>query len=132
MMPWSQAHFPDSFKSLTVPVRNKAIEIANALLEENGDGSRAIAIATAKAKEWAENRDLPIKEDPNAGPDVHVVPTENGWVAREVGKHLPLKEYATKADAIEAGRKVASENRATLIIHGQDGQIQETRGYSGA
>jgi uncharacterized protein YdaT len=35
-------------------VRLKAIEIANALLEEGMDEGMAIRIAIAKAKEWAE------------------------------------------------------------------------------
>ena len=36
-------------------VRLKAVEIANALLEEGYDEGKAIRIAIAKAKEWAEN-----------------------------------------------------------------------------
>jgi uncharacterized protein YdaT len=37
-------------------VRAKAIEIANALLEEGYDEGRAIRIAIAKAKDWSERR----------------------------------------------------------------------------
>ena len=37
-------------------IREKAIEIANALLEEGYDEGRAIRIAIAKAKEWAARR----------------------------------------------------------------------------
>lgn len=44
------------------PVRNKAIEIANALLAEGNDEQKAIAIATAKAQEWAANRNLTIRK----------------------------------------------------------------------
>jgi uncharacterized protein YdaT len=40
------AHLPE-------PVREKAIEIANALLAEGMDEGKAIRIAIAKAKEWA-------------------------------------------------------------------------------
>jgi len=39
---------------LPEPVREKAIEIANALLEEGMEEGKAIRIAIAKAKEWAE------------------------------------------------------------------------------
>jgi len=39
-------------------VRRKAIEIANALLAEGEDEGKAIRIAIAKAKEWAERRGL--------------------------------------------------------------------------
>ncbi|MEG3437328.1 hypothetical protein V0288_09375 [Pannus brasiliensis CCIBt3594] len=48
-------------KSKTPEAREKAIEIANALLEEGYEEGRAIAIATAQAEKWAENRDKPIK-----------------------------------------------------------------------
>ena len=37
-------------------IRLKAIEIANALLEEGYDDGRAIRIGIVKAKEWAERR----------------------------------------------------------------------------
>ncbi len=56
-MPWTKKDYPPSLKNLMAPVRNKAIDIANALLAENPkDEGRAIAIATAKAEEWAKNR----------------------------------------------------------------------------
>ena len=50
-MPWSKHDYPPSMKNLEPRVRNKAVEIANALLEEDYDEGRAIAIATAKAEE---------------------------------------------------------------------------------
>ncbi len=53
-MPWNSDYFPASMKHLPPPVREKAIEIANALLEEGMDEGKAIRIAIAKAKEWAE------------------------------------------------------------------------------
>ena len=51
-MPWTKGDYPPSMKNLKPRVRIKAIEIANALLEEGSEEGRAIAIATAKAKEW--------------------------------------------------------------------------------
>lgn len=54
-MPWSKHDYPPSMKNLEPRVRNKAVEIANALLEEDYDEGRAIAIATAKAEEWDAN-----------------------------------------------------------------------------
>lgn len=44
------------------PVRNKAIDIANALLADGAEEPRAIAIATAKAEEWATNRGIKIRK----------------------------------------------------------------------
>lgn len=52
-MPWTPTRFPPSMSHLPEPVREKAIEIANALLEERMDEAKAIRIAIAKAKEWA-------------------------------------------------------------------------------
>jgi uncharacterized protein YdaT len=52
-MPWDESYYPRSMRKLPSEVRLKAIEIANALLEEGYDEGKAIRIAIAKAKEWA-------------------------------------------------------------------------------
>ena len=57
-MPWTLDRYPASMKHLPEPVLEKAIEIANALLEEGMEEGRAIRIAIAKAKEWAEHRKI--------------------------------------------------------------------------
>lgn len=61
-MPWTKNDYPVSLKNFMAPVRNKAIEIANALLDEGSGEDRAIAIATAKAEEWATNRGIKIRK----------------------------------------------------------------------
>ena len=55
-MPWDESHYPASMRYLPERVRRKAIEIANALLEEGYGEGKAIRIAVAKAKEWAVRR----------------------------------------------------------------------------
>jgi uncharacterized protein YdaT len=52
-MPWDETYYPHSMRNLPPKVRLKAIEIANALLDEGYDDGTAIRIAIAKAKEWA-------------------------------------------------------------------------------
>lgn len=52
-MPWNDERHPVSMRRLEPRIRRKAIEIANALLEEGYDEGKAIRIAIAKAKEWA-------------------------------------------------------------------------------
>jgi uncharacterized protein YdaT len=52
-MPWNEGYYPTSMRNLDPAIRRKAIEIANALLEEGMDEGMAIRIAIAKAKEWA-------------------------------------------------------------------------------
>jgi uncharacterized protein YdaT len=49
-------------KRLPPPVRRKAIEIANALLESGREEGSAIRIAIAKAKEWATHHGLTVDE----------------------------------------------------------------------
>ncbi|SFJ04591.1 hypothetical protein SAMN02799624_03160 [Paenibacillus sp. UNC496MF] len=61
-MPWTHDEYPDSLKNFLAPVRNKAIDIANALLEDGYEEGRAISIATAQAKEWAEHRHKRIRK----------------------------------------------------------------------
>lgn len=54
-VPWNSTYYPTSMKTLPAVLREKAIEIANALLEEGMDEGKAIRVAIAKAKEWARN-----------------------------------------------------------------------------
>lgn len=55
-MPWTKENYPGSMKNLKPEVRNKAIEIANALLKEQDmDEGKAIAIATSQAKKQMNN-----------------------------------------------------------------------------
>ena len=51
-MPWTSPYYPTSMKNLPPIVRGKAIEIANALMDEGMDEGRAIRIAITKTKEW--------------------------------------------------------------------------------
>ncbi|MFD2573914.1 hypothetical protein ACFSUS_24975 [Spirosoma soli] len=62
-MPYNKKEYPNSLKNFMAPVRNKAIEIANALLAEGNDDQKSIAIATAKAEEWALKRGIKIRKD---------------------------------------------------------------------
>ena len=50
-MPWNELRYPPSMQHLAPAVRAKAIEIANALLDEGMDEGKAIRIAIAKAKQ---------------------------------------------------------------------------------
>ncbi|MFN8419889.1 MAG: DUF2188 domain-containing protein [Anaerolineae bacterium] len=61
-MPWTANDYPVSMKNLTAEVREKAVEIANALLKDGYEEGRAISIATAQAEEWAQNRGKQVKK----------------------------------------------------------------------
>jgi len=51
-MPWSLDHFPVAMKNLEPEVRDKAIEIANALLRDGHDEGFAIRVSISRATEW--------------------------------------------------------------------------------
>jgi uncharacterized protein YdaT len=61
-MPWTKKDYPDSLKNFEPRIRNKAIEIANALLDEGHEEGRAIAIATSRAKDWNEHHPTSTQE----------------------------------------------------------------------
>jgi uncharacterized protein YdaT len=58
-MPWSFDQYPSSMQDLRPPiVREKAILIANALLEGGYPEDHCIRIGIARAREWAKRRGL--------------------------------------------------------------------------
>lgn len=50
-MPWLKGDYPPSYKNLPLRLRNKAVEIANAIIEESGDEGLAIATGLKRARE---------------------------------------------------------------------------------
>lgn len=131
-MPRSKNDYPDSLKNFTEPVREKAIEIANSLLERQGySESKAIAIATTQAKQWAARRDIEISAaegdngpSPPKPPEVHVVPADEGWRIRG-GEDGDGETYSTQAEAISKARAKAHEANTDIIIHRADGKIRD-------
>ena len=62
-MPWTASDFPVSMRHLSAATREKAIEIANALLADGMDEGKAIRIAIAQAKRWAQDHGRPQRDD---------------------------------------------------------------------
>ena len=54
-MPWTEQRYPAAMRKLPPVVRNKVIEIANALRAEGMEQGLAIRIAITKGKQWAEH-----------------------------------------------------------------------------
>lgn len=56
-MPWTPQRYPPAMSELPLAVRLKAIEIANAMLDQGSDEGMAIRVAIATAKKWAAGQD---------------------------------------------------------------------------
>lgn len=55
----------------------------------------------------------------------HVVPANRAWAVRGEHNTQLTRLFDTKAPAISLARKIAMRQRAELVIHGRNGQIQD-------
>ncbi len=124
-MPWSKSNYPASMKNMPAATRNKAIEIANSLLEEGYDEGRAIAIAQSQAREWARNHGEAGHAD-----RVHVEPHARGWAVRSEDAQRPARVYDRKEDAVARARAMAQRRKGRLVVHKTDGSVQDKRDYA--
>lgn len=56
-MPWYNGDYPPSYKNQPEELREKAVEIANALLKEGIEEGIAIATGLKRAREYFENKE---------------------------------------------------------------------------
>jgi hypothetical protein len=59
----------------------------------------------------------------------HVVPYEGEWAVRGEGNGRPTSVHRTQAEAIDAARDIAKNQRSELIIHRSDGRIRDRDSY---
>ncbi len=118
-MPWSKNDYPDSMKNLEPQVREKAIEIANALLRDNYEEGRAIAIATSQARKA-------VNGDEDDRPRYEVRPREDDWVlVKKDGERAILKED-TKQKLLEKAKPYVNDHDGILDIYQGDGDLETT------
>lgn len=131
-MPWAEKDYPDSMKNLDPKVRRKAIDIANAMLAEGYEEGKAIPIATAQAKKWAQDAtpqqtralqhkditDHPQKPKSRGAKliekDVAVKKGEEGWDVKTVGAKRADSTHETKGAALERAQEIAAK-RGTKV-----------------
>ena len=56
-MPWYNGDYPPSYKNQPKELREKAVEIANAMLEEGAEEGVAIATGLKRAREFFNDQD---------------------------------------------------------------------------
>ncbi|WP_164670915.1 DUF2188 domain-containing protein [Virgibacillus doumboii] len=144
-MSWTTNNYPSSLKNLDYAVRKKAIDIANAMVDEGYDENRAIPIATRQAKEWYENASSEeIQKFENQGNPVqrseqdkkyesrpelldqgeHIVPHDNGWAVQAKDAKQPSDVFEKKSDAVERGKEIARNKGSDITIHRSDGAVE--------
>lgn len=57
IMPWNNGDYPQSYKNQPEKLRQKAVEIANALLEEGIEDGIAIATGLKRAREYFKKKE---------------------------------------------------------------------------
>ncbi|MCY8989641.1 DUF2188 domain-containing protein [Bacillus atrophaeus] len=144
-MPWSMKDYPNSFKNLDKPVKKKAIEIANAMINEGYEEGRAIPIATSQAKEWAQHaskdeiadfvkHDNVTKRDrdsdSSARPELmdkaeHVIKHKDGWAVKTEDAKRVTEVKDTKQEAISRAKEIAENKGTEVIVHKADGSVQK-------
>lgn len=135
-MPWTKSDYPASMKNLPKAVRDKAVEIANALLEEkNKDEGIAIATGISKAKDWAVNhgkkissksKDSRTTDVKQHGEDRYVTPTkEDGWAVKKEGTSKAEKVFDTKQQAVQVATKKAKKANASVTVQKKTGQVEK-------
>ncbi|WP_026699679.1 DUF2188 domain-containing protein [Salibacterium aidingense] len=146
-MPWTLNDYPSSLKNLDKPERKKAIDIANAMLDEGYKEGRAIPIATEQAKEWYENaseediNELMKEVDPTERSEEGkryknrpelldraemVLAHEDGWAVQANGAEKPDEVFDQKSDAINRAKEIAENKGTEAVIYRKDGE-EETR-----
>jgi uncharacterized protein (UPF0262 family) len=64
-----------------------------------------------------------------ANRDYHVVPHLAGWAVHRAGAARVSSTHDTQAEAIEAGRRYATNQGTELVIHRPNGQIRDSDSY---
>lgn len=138
-MPWTKTDYPNSMKNLPSAVRNKAIEIGNALLDE-GEMEEGIAIATAisRAKDWAAEHGKKVQDPERSkitdvkihGQDRVVIPYEDKWAIKIEGHTKVEKTFDTKEEAVKQARKETKKVNGSLTIQRKTGKVEKRISYN--
>lgn len=60
----------------------------------------------------------------------HVVPTASGWAVRGEGNKRATRVTETRGKAIQIAKTIARNQKSDVVIHGNDGRIQDVSSFS--
>lgn len=63
------------------------------------------------------------------GKNQHVVPRPNGWAVKGAGNSRATSLHQTQAEATQAARDIAINQRSEVVVHRPNGQIREKNSY---
>lgn len=149
-MPWNMTDYPASMKNLDPLIRKKAIDIANALLDDGYPDDRAIPIATSQAEKWYDDASAeekkefqrakaPQKNDAHEqnknakklmNSDVEVKYQEDHWSVVSANAQQASDTFDKKEQAVARAREIAKNKQSSVKVYKQDGELQETHDYS--
>lgn len=119
-MPWSKNDYPNSMKNLEPHVREKAIEIANALLRDDYDEGRAISIATAQARRTVHENDEDNRQM------YKVIARENDWALKKSDGERAIFSEDTKENLLKKAKPYVNEHNGILAIYQENGDLEDT------
>lgn len=120
-MVWTTRNYPQRFNLLSPKVREKAITIGNALVQNNLPPAQAERIAYERAVDWAHRAEYSRTPQP----EHHVMPYFGGWAVFYQGCDKPEYKFATQEAAIRQAVAMAQGKYSDVVIHGVDGRITE-------
>lgn len=118
-MPWNYDDYPPSMNHMEPHIREKAIDIGNALMEQGYTVATAVPIAITQARRWAEGDEGKIYDR-----NYHVVPHAWGWaVQRATGGHA-LVVVETEGQARNYAIQYALTDNVDVIVHDKDSNCE--------
>ncbi|MFO0794131.1 MAG: DUF2188 domain-containing protein [Candidatus Brocadiaceae bacterium] len=63
------------------------------------------------------------------GKNQHVVSRGNAWAVLGEGNTRDTSRHSTQAEAFEAAREIAKNQKSEVFLHGTDGKIRERNTY---
>lgn len=64
-----------------------------------------------------------------AGKNQHVVKREDGWAVRGAGNERDTSHHQTQAQAADAARDIARNQRSEVVIHDRQGRIRDSDSF---
>ncbi|MCM3787075.1 DUF2188 domain-containing protein [Domibacillus indicus] len=118
-MPWNKNEYPASMKNLPDHIRDKAIEIANALLGEGYEEGRSIAIAIDRARSAEGKKD-------EGRPRYEVKHEEERWVLKKENGKRAIRSEGTKQALLEEAKEYVKQHEGILTIYQENGEKAQT------